>query len=376
MSELLEESHEALQALVGKISPIINDLKEKELPAFIVDKINKYIKYQKIHEKILQEGDPNKILKSIKNYATLIWYICYKSESVALDNGDFKVKFSDIKSKSSSLIDAIKNRPKTLNFSKDEINIPHNPAPNIDQNSIDEINKRVSAIALELQRADERYRKDSKETSDRINTTNELSKQLESLVNEKIAAVTSYHDKAITEVNEKRRQLNESLGKASGEKRAQSYDESYIEEKEAANWLRGLSILFMLIIAIIVGYTVWETTVSDFKWENSAFRVVLTFFLTIPSAYLARESAKHRTQQYRHLQASLTLKTIDPYIASLPVEKQDEIKLEVASYMFTGQDKNSNNEPELPINTQEILMRILKKLEQKDTKKITKESVE
>ena len=131
----------------------------------------------------------------------LIWYICY--QSVVLGDGRFKVKLSNIQSESQSLINAIKNRPKKLNVSKDEIQIPHYSSPNIDQKSIDEINKRISAIALELQRADERYRKDSKETSDRINTTNELSKQLESLVNEKIAAVTSYHDEAITEVNEK-----------------------------------------------------------------------------------------------------------------------------------------------------------------------------
>lgn len=119
----------------------------------------------------------------------------------------------------------------------------------------------------------------------------------------------------------------------------------------------------MLTIVVVVGYSFLETTSADFQWQKSLFRIVLAMLLSVPAAYLARESAKHREQQYRHLQTSLDLKTISPYIASLPDEEQHKIKSEVASRLFAARDFSKVSSDPYPINMHEIIMELLKKVD-------------
>lgn len=85
--------------------------------------------------------------------------------------------------------------------------------------------------------------------------------------------------------------------------------------------------------------------------------------LSIPAAYLARESAKHREKQYAHQQTSLDLKAIAPYIASLPQEEQHKIKIEIAGRIFAAKDFNKVDTDSYPININEIIMEIIKKLD-------------
>lgn len=119
----------------------------------------------------------------------------------------------------------------------------------------------------------------------------------------------------------------------------------------------------MALIVLVVGYSFWETTNSDFNWQNSIFRIVLAFMLSAPAAYLARESAKHREQQYAHQQTSLDLKAIEPYIASLPEDEQHKIKIEIAGRLFGAKDLSKVSVDPYPANTHEIAMEIIKKLD-------------
>ena len=125
----------------------------------------------------------------------------------------------------------------------------------------------------------------------------------------------------------------------------------------------------MVLIVIVIGYTFWETTTEAFKWENAVFRIVLAFLLSVPSAYLARESTKHREQQYNHLQTSLDLKAINPYIASLPEEQQHKIKADIADRIFASRDFSSVGKDPYPINMNEMIMELIKKLDTNQEKK-------
>lgn len=233
--------------------------------------------------------------------------------------------------------------------------------------TINELEKRIEAISLEMQRADERFRQDSNETIDRINTTSEKAKSLENEVELSLSNAKKHYENAVSEVNTQRTNLHKLIGEVSGDKVAKSYEESSKIEKSSADLLRAFSIVFMLLVAAIVMLSFWETTSDDFKWETSAFRIVIALFLTVPSAYLARESAKHREQQYNHLQTSLTIRAIDPYISSLPVDIQHDIKKEISGKIFSKQNNNSNAESTFPINNQEIIIELIKKLDLKSS---------
>ena len=117
----------------------------------------------------------------------------------------------------------------------------------------------------------------------------------------------------------------------------------------------------MALIVGIAGYSFIESMHQSFDLSNSLLRLGLVFLLSVPAAYLARESTKHRQQQYTHLQTSLDLKAINPYIASLPDEEQHKIKSEIAQRIFAPKDFQSISNESYPINSQEVIMALISK---------------
>lgn len=186
---------------------------------------------------------------------------------------------------------------------------------------------------------------------------------LEEVAKREIDKISKDYADALTEIETKRDQINSILGHASGRVIAGDYEKSAADEKASADWLRWASLACMALIVVVLGYSFWETVDAEFHWQKSLFRVALAFLLSAPAAYLARESTKHRLQQYQHLQTSLDLKTITPYLASLPEEIQHKIKSEVASKLFSGRDLSQAGSESYPVNAQEILMELVKKIE-------------
>lgn len=173
---------------------------------------------------------------------------------------------------------------------------------------------------------------------------------------------TSYEN-TLKEIEEKNKEIDKILGHVSGRSIAGDFESNADSEKNTANLLRSGSIFCMLIIVVMVGFSLWETTTANFDLQNAIFRIVFAFSLSVPAAYLARESAKHREQQYGYLQTALDLKAITPYIASLPDEAQHKLKFEIASKLFAPKDFSKIGSDSYPINIQELVMALVSKIE-------------
>ncbi|MGS0496364.1 hypothetical protein ACU8V4_03720 [Pseudoalteromonas mariniglutinosa] len=179
----------------------------------------------------------------------------------------------------------------------------------------------------------------------------------------KANVIEELYETTLAELEEKKEQMDEVLGHTANRVMAQDYDLSAVAEKKAANWLRGGSIACMAIIVSIVFYSFYDSTHSEFAWESSIFRTVLVFILSIPAAYLSRESTKHREQQYNYHHTALDLKAITPYIASLPEADQNRIKISIAERIFASRQTNANQQDSFPLNTQELMMELIKKVD-------------
>lgn len=198
-----------------------------------------------------------------------------------------------------------------------------------------------------------------------INATN-LNIRIEKIehdVKVEISKITSLYKHSLAEIEAKKQQIDDILGHVSGRAVAGDFETSSAEEKKMANLLRYLSLTCMAVIVAVVGSSFWATATTEFQWQNSLFRIVLAIILSVPAAYLARESARHREQQYNHLQTSLDLKAISPYIASLPIDEQHKIKIQVASRLFAAKDYSKIGADPYPVNVHEIVMELIKKLE-------------
>ncbi|WP_234196460.1 hypothetical protein [Pseudacidovorax sp. NFM-22] len=185
--------------------------------------------------------------------------------------------------------------------------------------------------------------------------------KLEATYSEKFETFDTIFANVLAEIKAKNDQLDKILGHAAGRVIAGDYESSARSEKSAADWLRNGSLVCMALIVCILGYSFYETTKLNFDAEKSIFRVILAFLLSAPTAYLARESSKHRAQQYLHLQTSLDLKAISPYIASLPEETQHKIKTDIATKLFGNRELPPTPNDSFPINVQELLMEAIKR---------------
>ena len=131
------------------------------------------------------------------------------------------------------------------------------------------------------------------------------------------------------------KEIDAMLGHVSGRVIAGDFDKNAADEQRSADQFRWASLACMAVVISTIAFTFLESGSSSFDWHLGVVRLAMSFVLFVPAGYLARESAKHRQQQHAYLQAALCLKTIPPYIASLPDEQQHKIKAEMAQKVFS-----------------------------------------
>lgn len=239
---------------------------------------------------------------------------------------------------------------------------------------INKVKSRISKLSDELNFID---RKNNQSISDIENKTKELRDELSSLssksekikshIEETIDETNNLYNAAIENLNKKEERAQELLQIISRDSISGSYQQSAADERKTANYLRSFSLFFMVLMTIVMGVALWETVSPNFNWQAAAFKITIVMILSIPAAYLARESSRHRELQNMHHSISLELKSVDPYLSSLPDEKRITIKEKLAERIFMGGNDARTKESETPINSQEIIIALLKRLESKES---------
>lgn len=186
---------------------------------------------------------------------------------------------------------------------------------------------------------------------------------------------TGKADAILVELLAKQKEINDLVGLLAGETISGSYAKSASVEKKSADVMRNSSVALMLTIVLIIGYSLFETAKPHFEWETALARLLFSLTLSIPAAYLARESSKHRTQQYTYLRVSLDLQAMPPYLAPLPSEEQNRLRGGFADRIFGAKDSSSAGDS-YPLNLQELIMAIINKAEISKDSKDSKDSKE
>lgn len=121
---------------------------------------------------------------------------------------------------------------------------------------------------------------------------------------------------------------------------AGAYSSYANEEKKTANLLRWSAIALMILGVAILVVPEIAKIIEDSKgyvldWHMTLGRIPFSIILFVPAFYLARESNKHRNTEVSNRRRELILSTIDPYLALLPDDKAQQIKLEIAKGIFS-----------------------------------------
>ncbi|MCF5710173.1 hypothetical protein GIV19_23230 [Pseudomonas syringae] len=176
---------------------------------------------------------------------------------------------------------------------------------------------------------------------------------------EKAAEISKNAEKRSNEVNT---QIDGLLGQTASKVLLVDYANTADTENKSANKLRAWSLICMAFTCLVLCLALYETLKGEFDWKQAIFKVFTAVALSVPAAYLARESAKHRTQEHINRRISLDLRAITPYIATLPSEEQNKIKSEVASKIFGVQESGNAISDNYPINIQELVKTIIDKI--------------
>ena len=354
-----------VEEIESKWKELLSSIDGKELSAKIIDTIKGYQNNLQNYSKQIQNGSADnavKIASTLAVYGQSIWNL-QKKES-GFTNDEIGI-INDIKRLSDDLRNTIEGR-----FIKFNLNEQLIDAPNSDRKSaqddiliITQLKQDIEVLKDDHEKHDLRHKKLLSENQSKIDGLEGKIDSFSGIIEKKINEADQFYNEGVASLTQKKEEVDKLLGLISGKSIAGNFEQSAVDEKKMADFLRYASISCMLLIIIIIGYSFYESTTTAFKWENSIFRIVLTFLLSVPSAYLAKESAKHREQHYNHLQTALDLKAINPYIASLPIEEQHKIKADIAEKIFATKDFSNVSKEPYPLNTNDLLMELIKKLD-------------
>ncbi|MCV4289684.1 hypothetical protein OH708_17330 [Pseudomonas capsici] len=185
------------------------------------------------------------------------------------------------------------------------------------------------------------------------NVANEISKAAE---------ISSEAAKRTSEIDT---QINDLLGQNASKVLLIDYANTAEKEGKSADTMRYLSLACMVASGVIVCIALYQTLSGEFDWRLLLLKAFAAIALSVPAAYLARESSRHRAQEHSNRRISMDLKAMTPYLASLPSEEQNKIKSEVASRVFGMQLNGAGDSSDYPINIQELVKLIIEKIPSK-----------
>ncbi|MBK0057036.1 hypothetical protein IAE40_00205 [Pseudomonas sp. S44] len=170
------------------------------------------------------------------------------------------------------------------------------------------------------------------------------------------------------EAAKRSQQVDSQIDKLLGENAAKvlliDYANTAREEGVRADKMRYWSLACMGISGLVVFAALYQTLSGNFDLPHILLKVFAALALSVPAAYLARESSRHRIQEHMNRRIALDLRAMTPYIASLPNDEQNKIKSEVASKIFGMQGSIAGGD-DYPVNLQELVKLLIEKIPSK-----------
>jgi len=129
--------------------------------------------------------------------------------------------------------------------------------------------------------------------------------------------------------------------------------------KEARGTVRvwqGIAVAAMTGLIAVAYLTFLPVVQGNFTWESFAGRVFFTLTIGVLAAYAASQADKYHTIERRSRAAALELEALGPFLAPLPVEKQQEFRLTIGDRTF-GHAEGADLSTKSPATTIDLLMK-------------------
>lgn len=356
MENIILEIDNGVTSLVTLANKVQDELGNEPVSSDVRHAIKMFSSSHKNYTNAIDESSADKVAEAAK--AICLWSKMIANAVSTSENQEVKSLINKLGGNANKLQKMIENSDLTTFplTDNDRLDIAN------DMQDFQSLKKEMKKISQNQSAHYEYLKEILAESEKKIISLKQNIESLEDIYNKEIGSISVKYEEQLEAIKYKNSQLDTLLGNAASRIIVAEYADSAKQERTAAEWLRGGSIFCMAVIIAIAGYSFWESIHQSFDLSNSLLRLALVFLLSVPATYLARESTKHRQQQYTHLQTSLDLKAINPYIASLPDEEQHKIKSEIAKRIFAPKDFQSISNESYPINSQEVIMALISKI--------------
>lgn len=203
--------------------------------------------------------------------------------------------------------------------------------------AIAELNKRAADLEQQREIRFIEFQKDeAAKQSDRLN---EHVQTLDKIV----ARTNTVSHETLHSLEDTRSKVSKIYGTIGNEVLTGDYRRTANENETAANSLRRGAILALTAMALLIAAVVFTAGSDQISWPAALFRLTAAITLAGFAAYLARESGRHRAVAEKMRRLELELASIDAFIALLPDEQRNALKVQLAGKYFANQP-----EPDAP----------------------------
>jgi hypothetical protein len=116
------------------------------------------------------------------------------------------------------------------------------------------------------------------------------------------------------------------------------YMRNALKEEKLADGFRNTAVVLMVALGIYLVGAIASMEIKSITPEQAVVRGTGVLFFSFVIGYLIRQSAVHRAQQHRYQRTALDLKAIDPFLADLPLEARQAVKLQLADKIFVPKE--------------------------------------
>ena len=199
-------------------------------------------------------------------------------------------------------------------------------------------NERKSEIEIFIDKTNSEMNSYLEKFNKQLNTVEEKSKAIADDLKEtsknQIESLKIDSEKILTELSEKKKEASDIVQIIGNIGVTGNFQRIANQEKKAADYLRILALILMVLMVFVIGLTIFISAKNGFDWKLSLFRIGAALILAIPATYAASESSKHRIAEYRNRQAELELASIDPFLEKMPDDTKHELKAKLTDRFF------------------------------------------
>lgn len=174
-----------------------------------------------------------------------------------------------------------------------------------------------------------------------VDQTAEFSRQRDQLVQaqrDELAALTAtYKDEAtslLTEIQEHGKEVEKLVGVIGTLGVTSGYQKAANEARTNARVWQIIAVLSLIIIIIVAFKAFLPLVQGAFSWEGFAGRVFVSLTVGVLAAYAISQADRYQQVERRSRKLALELEALGPFVASLPLEKQEEFRLRVGDRSF------------------------------------------